>query len=755
MGLFDRFRSAGRLRTGASEGKADTSEQDALRLIDEGNAIRRQGRIAEAMQRYEAAIRLAPNLARAHLNRGNVLLEMGDPDGALEAYATALVKNPDFAAAHYNTGIAHLRSGRRAAAVAAYRTAIALDPEYADAEVALGAALEELGQLDDAVACYRRALAINPDYAEVHCNLGNALKTLGRFDDALASYRRALAIRPDYAEAHNNLGIALKKLGQIDGAVASYRRAVAIKPDFAEAHNNLGNALKELGQLDSAVASYRRAVAIRDDYVEAHNNLGIALKDVGQFEDAVASLNRALAIKPDFAEAHNNLGVTLTELGQLDAAVASLNQALTIDPDDAGVHSNLLFIHNYLADQPASHWVEAARRYGDLVAREARPDTVWRNIPDPTRRLRVGFVSGDLRSHAVGHFAEAALGALAAEVFDQLEIIAYPTHFATDPVTERIKASCHGWHSAVGLSDEQLAQRIRDDGIDILIDLAGHTAHNRLSMFAWKPAPVQATWLGYLATTGVTAIDYVIADAWTLPETEESNFTEKICRIPESYLCFTPPANSIEVGPLPALSNTCITFGSFNNLTKMNDTVVALWARVLAAVPHSRLFLKSQPLKDASVRQSVIERFALHGIDAERLILEGPVPRADYLTPFQRVDMALDPFPYPGITTSVENLWMGVPVLTLAGKSFLSRQGVGLLMNVGLSEWIAVDATDYVARAVSHAGDLQRLASIRSGLRSRALSSPIFDAARFAHHFAAALRGMWQEWCRTRQDRPA
>ena len=255
------------------------------------------------------------------------------------------------------------------------------------------------------------------------------------------------------------------------------------------------------------------------------------------------------------------------------------------------------------------------------------------------------------------------------------------------------------------------------------------------------------SWLGYFATTGVAAIDYLIADPWTLLASEEGNFTEQIWRLPETRLCFTAPNVKVEVAPLPALSNGYLTFACFNNLAKMNDAVVALWARVLVAVPDSRLFLKSLQFNEVSARQSVVERFAAHGVHAERLILEAAAPRAEYLATYQRVDIALDPFPYTGGTTSVESLWMGVPVLTLDGKSFLSRQGVGLLMNAGLPAWIAADADDYVARAVSHASDVQALASLRAGLRQQVLASPIFDAPRFAQHFEAALRGMWQEWC--------
>jgi len=364
-------------------------------------------------------------------------------------------------------------------------------------------------------------------------------------------------------------------------------------------------------------------------------------------------------------------------------------------------------------------------------------------------------VSGDLHSHPVGYFAEGVIAALASSMSERLELIAYPSHFHTDALTERIKACCSGWHSAVGLSDERLAERIRDDGIDILIDLSGHTAHNRLPVFAWKPAPVQATWLGYFATTGVAQIDYFISDAWSLPQTEEIYFTEKVWRLPETRLCFTRPDVDVLVSPLPALTNGYVTFGCFNNLTKMNDAVVALWARILGTVAGSRLFLKARQLNDASVRRSIVGRFAAQGIDIDQLILEGASPRAQYLSAYGRVDIGLDPFPFTGGTTSAEGLWMGVPVLTLTGERFISRQGGGLLMTSGLPEWIAADTDDYVARAVSHAGDIHRLAVLRNGLRQQVLASPLFDAPRFAGHFEAALRGMWTLWCNKQQGQPA
>jgi len=786
MGLRDRFRSIWRAPANGHEIKPETPEQSAMRLIDEGNALEDEGRNEEALRRYEEAILLAPGLARAHLNRGNILLANDMIEEALGAFTTALSLDSGYAAAHYNIGNTYARMGQHEAALNAYKKAIRLNPEFVDAEVALGCAQEDLGQLEDAAASYGRALEIQPDYAEVHGNLGKVLVKLGQLDDAVASFRRALEIMPNSAEMHFNLGMALRTSGQRDSALASLNRALEINPEHAAAHGEVGAILLELRQFDASIASSRRALAINPGFVLVLNNLGCALKEIGQFDAAVAyyhqaleivpdsvmlhsnlgithfeaeqfdaaltSLRRALAIDPDFATAQVNLGVALKELGQHDAAVACCRRALEIKPDFVEALDILLFIHNCLADQPVAVMLADAKHYGELVAHQARPYTNWCNSPEPSRCLRVGMVSSDLRNHPVAFFLENVLAALKTLASEHLSIVAYPSHPGFDLVSERIKAHCAGWHSVAGLSDEQLAQRIREDEIDILIDLSGHTAHNRLSMFAWKPAPVQVAWLGYFATTGVSAIDYLIADPWTLPETEESNFIEAIWRLPETRLCFTPPEENVEVAPLPALTNGYITFGCFNNLTKVNDDVVALWARVLNAVPDSRLFLKAKQLQEASVRQSVVERFGVHGVGADRLIMEGPDSRANYLSAYNRVDIALDPFPYTGGTTSVEGLWMGVPVLTLAGERFLSRQGIGLLMNSGLPEWIAADTDDYVARAVSHASDLQSLAVLRSGLRQQVLASPIFDAPRFARHFEDALRGMWRKWCAQQQE---
>ncbi|MFA7242930.1 MAG: tetratricopeptide repeat protein [Sulfuricellaceae bacterium] len=606
-------------------------------------------------------------------------------------------------------------------------------------------ALFNAGRHAEMESLARLLIERHPRFGFAWKGLGAALQMQGK--DALAALQKATELLPDDDDAHNNLGNALRDRGQLEAALASYTKALEMEPGFAEAHYNLGNVLQDLGRPDGAVASYRRALELKPDFAAAHGNLGVALKDCGLLDDAAASCRRALEIKPDFADAHNNLGNVLKDLGQLDGALASYRRALECDPGYTKALGNLLFIHNYLADQPVVMLLAEARRFGELVARQAHPYTVWCNVPAPERCLRVGLVSGDLRNHPVGYFLESLLAALASHASGRLEMIAYSNHARSDALTERLKASCHGWHSVAGLSDASLAQQIRDDGIDILIDLAGHTAYNRLPLFAWKPAPVQASWLGYFATTGVAAMDYFIADPWTAPEAEESHFIEKIQRLPQTYLCFSPPDVDVPVAPLPALAERHITFGCFNHLTKMNDAVVALWARVLLAVPGSHLFLKTRQLGEATVRHSVVARFAAHGIAAERLILESAAPRAELLAAYRRVDIALDPFPYPGGATSIEALWMGAPVLTLAGERFLSHIGASIMHNAGLPAWIAADADDYIARAASHAGDLQRLATLRNGLRQQVLASPLFDAPRFARHFEIALREMWRNWC--------
>ncbi|EJL82731.1 putative O-linked N-acetylglucosamine transferase, SPINDLY family [Polaromonas sp. CF318] len=705
MGRFDQAMGAGQ--------EAPGNGLSAAQLLEQGMALEQQGQLEEALRCYDTAISLMPELARAHFNRGTILLDRGDAQQALEAFTQAVRYKPESAGAHFNLGAAHTRLEQHEAAVSAYRQALALKPDFPEAEMALGTALEELGQDQAAVASYRRALEMKHDHVESHEKLVKLLGRLGRSNELAAVYRRVLELDPDNVEILYNLGLILRHLGRMQDAAMNFRRAVELRPGFIDALCNLGDVSIGLRLFDDAVASYRKVLELEPENAGVHHNLAAALKDIGRLDEALESYHRALAIKPDFPIAQ----------------------------------SNVLLIQHLLSRLSVEQQLEEARRFGTMVARLAPAPAAPGNLADPFRCLRIGFVSGDLHSHPVGHFIESVLAALSAGAAGRLELFAYSNSLTADEVTARIKRHFQSWQSVVGLADEVMAQRIRDDGIDILIDLSGHTGKNRLPVFAWKPAPVQISWLGYFATTGVEAIDYLIADPWTLPSELESHFTEEILRLPETRLCFTPPAHDVEIAPLPALRNGYVTFACFNTLSKVNDSVVALWARVLHAVPGSRLQLVAPPDQQVHWQRVVTERFAAHGIIVEQLQLLSAGPRAAYLATYQQVDIALDPFPYTGGTTTAEALWMGVPVLTLAGKSFLARQGVGLLMNAGLPEWVAEDADDYVRRAVSHAGDLQRLASLRAGMREQVLASPLFDAPQFARHFEEALRNVWRKWC--------
>lgn len=537
-------------------------------------------------------------------------------------------------------------------------------------------------------------------------------------------------------------GLALQMQGKY--SLPALKNAADLLPNDAEAHGNLAAALRAAGELEGAVEGCRRALKIKPGFAEAHNTLGVALKGLFQFDPAIACFQRALELKPGFAEAHNNLGDALKNIGQLDAALASFRRALETRPDFVEAHSNLLFVLNYTAGYSPAYCLEQARQYGRVVAGKAGARfSAWQCSVRP-ERLRVGMVSGDLCTHSVGHFLE---GLLANIDPGRIELIAYPTQDKEDNLTARIRPFFSAWKPLLGMSDEASARMIHSDGVHVLFDLSGHTAHNRLPVFAWKPAPVQVTWLGLPATTGVVEMDYILADPYSIPAEHENHFTETVWRMPESCLCLTVPDYQGNVAPLPALSAGYITFGSFNNLAKMSDAVVSVWARVLKLVPGSRLMLKTSQLNDPAVCEKTGQRFASCGIASERLLLFGTLTsRDDHLAMYNKVDIAFDTFPYPGVTTSAEALWMGVPVLSLQGDRFLSRTAGSIAINAGLPGWIAADEDDYVAKAVSYADDLETLAALRTELRQKVEASPLFNILRFSRDFEDALWSMWKKY---------
>ena len=645
-------------------------------------------------------------------------------------------------AAEVNALIALYNACRYAELESRARLLVEQFPNFGFGWKLLGGALQMQGK--NALPAFQKTTQLMPGEADAHYNLGVALKSLGLLNEAAASYRRALKIKPDYAEAHSNLGNALKDLGRLDEALASYRRALALKPDSADAHNNLGTVLKDLGQLDAAVASYRRAIEVKPDFADAYNNLGTALKDLGQLDAALASYRRLLELKPDFAEAHNNLGNVLKDFGQHEDALASYRNALKIKPDLAEARSNLLFSLNYTANYDSSYCLAEAREYGRMVDEKVTsPFTSWKCSAEP-ERLRVGLISGDLCNHPVGYALKSLLEQLD---FARIELIAYSTSRKVDEYTALIKPYFAVWKQLYDLSDEAAARLIHADGVHVLLDLSGHTAHNRLPVFAWKPAPVQASWLGYFATTGIAEMNYLLTSEAAVPEAQRDQFTETVWYLPDTWLCFAAPDFDLPAVSLPALQNGYITFGCFQRQDKVGNGVLTVWAKILTALPDARLNVACRQLGDPVLATRFVERLLAHGIDPARVAMYGPAEsREGYLTRYSEVDVMLDSFPYPGVTTTCEALWMGVPTLTLSGDTLLARQGAGVLTAAGLGNWVATSLEDYVDKALEIAGDLPKLATLRAGLRQQVLASPLFDAPRFARNFENALWGMWQRY---------
>ena len=656
--------------------------------------------------------RKAPDPIMSFRVRGNAFLAAGDWHAAEQCYRHAIVTDPQDPLPYINLGYVLLHQHLEQEARATLEIAISMDPANADSHYLLGGIAERRFDFEAAAFHYQRSFKLNPELESACSDACRVLFISGRVTDASDLIAAGLMMNPT-------------------------------NEDF---HYYQGNLLLADQKLDSALECYREALSLGADYPTLHGYIGGILVQKNELQSALVHLQRAIELDPNTASAHHDLGVVFHRLGEIKNAITEQELAISLRPDFLQAHSCLLFAMTLDSECLPQKYLNRACAYGvqvqhfTLSAQRLQTPPTIHEVHFP---LRVGLVSGDFRMHPVGALLEAVFPHLPDS---SLQIVAFSNNPYDDEVTDQLRSFTAEWHAISSKSDLEVATLIRSRQIDILIDLAGHTAHNRLPVFAWKPAQIQITWLGYLASTGMLEIDYLIADDWTLPESCASHFTEKVLRLPNSYLCFTPPSRHLHVTPLPASINGYVTFGCFNNLIKMNDDVVAIWARVLTAVPTSKLFLKAKQLIDSTTCQRVMERFALNGVNLNRLILEGPLPRSNYLTSFHQVDISLDTFPYPGVTTSIDSLWMGVPVLTLAGSSFLSRQGVGLLMNVGLPDWIAVDSKEYVERAVSFASDIPSLVLLRRTLRQRVLSSPLVDAQRFSDSLRGALHTLWETW---------
>jgi len=668
----------------------------------------------------------------------------GRLDEADGAYRKVLRQDPNHAASLHGLGVIANQQRRHEVAADLIGRAVGLDPAVAPYRLNLGNALKALGRPQEAEAAYRQALDIDPRDSVALNNLGNLLTSLQRSGEAIGLYQRALRLKPEDPVVHNNLGNAAAALGRFSEALALYERALALRPDYAEAHFNLANLLADQGALDAAIARYEHALELRPDHPAARNNLGAVLRRSGRLVEAIACYEQILAQHPENAEAQSNLGRVFMLQGRLEEAGERYERALALKPDYREALVNLVLWTNY-ADRDPQSIFDAHRRWGALAERGLPVADPHPNERDPERRLRVGYVSPDFRDHSVARFVAPLF---ASHDRTAVEIFSYADVPRPDGVTARLRGLSDHWVSTVGLSDAALAERVRADGIDILVDLAGHGAAGLLTTFARRPAPVQVAWMGYVNTTGLKAMDYRLVDDITDPPGAEAFATETLVRLGCGFACFEPPEDAPEPGPPPCLGNGVVTFGSFSGPPKLGDRVLDAWSEILKRTPNSRLVLKGAAFSDDGACDQLHGRFAARGVSADRIDLVSWIPSAaGHLALYNSMDVALDPFPYNGYTTTCEALWMGLPVVALRGDRHGARVSASFLTRVGLEELIAEDLAAYVEIAVRIASDPARLTQLRHGLRPRMAASPLCDAKGFAREVEQAYRTMWRRWC--------
>ncbi len=697
-----------------------------------------------AIEFVDRAIQINPSNANFHALRGQALRALDRLDEAVASYRCALSLKPGSAKILVSLAVALRRQGAVEEAASVLHETSRLQPRSAEAHINLGNVYVQTGHRDEAADHYRKALIISPESAEAQNNLARIQQQNGDAQAALKGYERAVQLQPAYYDAHLNLGTLRRAQGDLNGAIEAFQRTISLKPDSIDALLGLGECMLDLGLMDRALTCYEHVLAHERDSPVALIGSGVALLVLGQIRKAAERLQTSIATQPLLAEAYVNLGGAYSNEARLEEAAGAFAQALAINPANREAQSNALFLLNYDPIVSAPDLCESHRRWGAYVSHGVGSLHAHPNVRDTERRLSVGYVSGDLRAHSVAFFLEPIL---ANHDRQRIRTFAYSNSYVDDPVTHRLRALCDSWRSIKGLSPDDAARKIYEDGIDILIDLSGHTGGESQLVFARKPAPVQASYLGYPTTTGLPAMDYRITD-WTVdPAGAEGINTERPIRLPNSYFCYRPPASAPQPEEAPVCSNGFITFGSFNSLTKINASTLDLWVEVLGGVPDSRLVIKNKSLVDESVRSRLLEQLKNRGVAHERVVLQAWTGSVEmHLQQYRRVDIALDCAPYNGATTTCEALWMGVPVVTLAGTTHAGRMGASILSAAGLRDFVADSRSGFIELCQGLASRRSELKNLRHSMRQRVKASALCDEVRFARDFEGRLREMWREW---------
>jgi protein O-GlcNAc transferase len=666
----------------------------------------------------------------------------GAIDEAMAMYRRILEATPQHANALHFLGVAMQQRGDLPAALDMMRRSIAADPGVPAYFGNLANLLRDCGQLADATDNYRALLALDPESAGTWLELGRTLFALHRPDAATAAMEEAGRRAPRNVDLLFAIAAGLHDNQQLEAALPLLERVLALAPTHADASNRLGGVLADLGQEDAAISCYQHALASRPNFLAARNNLGIALHGAGRYAEAVATYGELLRMDPNFARGYCNLGNVLRDTGQTEAAVTAFRRAIAISPRYAKAYHNLLFTLNFVDGMSRAALFTEHTQFGAAFADPTAVFADTDNVAD--RRLRIGYVSGDLRRHPVGFLIEALLEHRDRNAF---EVFCYSNTLIEDELSAKLRQHADAWVPCLALDDAALAARIRADRIDILVDLAGHTEHNRLTVFAQRPAPVQATYLGYANTTGLAAIDWRLTDRFADPEGAEAFNSERLIRLNHSYYCYLPRPDAPPVAPPPALANGFVSFGCCLNYAKLSKSALTLWAATLSAITDARLVLRASGFSDATLVQDALARFSAAGIDPARITLLPHATFPDHLKTYDLIDIGLDTTPFNLATNSVEALWQGVPLVTLAGDTSAGRMGMGLLDAAGMSELVATDTTHFVRLCANLAADCRRLAHMRQTQRSRLMASPLLDGRAKAGELERAYRTMWTAHC--------
>lgn len=672
--------------------------------------------------------------------------QSGDLTTAERGYRKVLKEIPGFADALHFLGLARFQHGDADGGAQYINQAIGQDRSNPLFYYNLGNVQKARGKLELAAQAHVQALKLNPDYYQAAANLGNVYNELGQLDAAIEQFRNALRINPHDAITCNNLAAAYRQRFNDSEAEHFYRLAIELQPQYAEALSNLGVLLRDKGNFSEAEGFCRKATVLQPGIAELWVNLGSVFVRKWQLQDANECYRHALKLEPDNALSLAAYGNALREQGDIDGAIDMLVRSKAREQFNSAYWDCLLFTLNYNLSTSRAKALEYSLAYDESLQLRLKelgvsPKKDFKSITAKDR-LKIGFVSPDFCVHSCAYFLLPLFENLN---HDRFEIYCYSNVEKADKITERFQDLADHWHNAVGQTDQELASKIKNDGIDILVDLAGHTKGNRLPMFGMKPAPVQVTWLGYPNTTGLRTMDYRLIDSVSDPIDSDAYHTEKLLRLPHGFLCFQPLTPMPDVVSLPALEKDYVTFGCMNNFSKVTNEVLDLWAQLLQEVPDSRLLLKAKQLSDKDIQARVISHFQEQGIETTRITLHGHLPsRDDHFDQYHHIDIGLDPFPYNGTTTTCEALWMGVPVICLNGDRHAGRVGVSLLTHAGLSQFIAADKDHYLAIANELAHDLDKLAQLRGSLRPTLQASDLCNPKQFTGDMEDTFQAMWQ-----------